>query len=507
MRFLLFFLPILFWCCEGSSKAENNDDNTPSSTVKAEMNSTSTNEVNSDVMPNPEDIARIDDPIKGGPVDIKITIEGLQPGNYRMIGFYAEGHFLADSVTVKSNGVIRIKKNEGYAQGLYYLTFGEGKYLQMILGEDQKFTATGNLANISNSMKFEGSLENQKFYDSMAFESDFSSRHTAIVRHIEKLQEGTYQFDEQTSKKEKLEQERTDYLDKLFNDHPNLLFTKFKQAGQNPIIRDDVQEDQKVYYFRKEFWDNVDFSDSRLIRTPVIINKLKRYMKELTAQNQDSVYASAKMLVDKTLAYPEYYKFFANWIVIQYEPTKTTLMDPEYVFVNMARSYFTKERAFWSDSMEVYAIQQRAHEMGQSLVGQKAQNVISTDQNGNTKELFKLPSDYLIVYMYNPTCEHCMEQTPKLVDWYHKNKNNNADVFAIAIDTNDAEWKEYINKNKMVFHNVHDPTNRSIYAKYYVDITPEIYVLNKEREIIGKNLKVNQIDIIINRDKEKRGIN
>ena len=506
MRFILFFLPVLFWSCEGSSKAEKNVDTTSEPKVQSELIISNTNN-NTGQLPSPEDIARIDDPITGGPADIKIDIEGLAPGNYKMIGFYAEGHFLADSVTVRNDGAIRIKKNEGYPQGLYYLTFGEGKYLQLILGEDQKFSATGNLANIGNSVKFSGSLENQKFYETMAFEKDFSSRHTGLVRNLEKIDKESFRYDEQITKKKNLEQERIDYLDKLFNEHPNLLFTKFKKAGQNPIVRDDVPEDQKVYYFRKEFWDNVDFSDPRLIRTPVIINKLKRYMKELTAQNQDSVYASAKMLVDKTLAYPEYFKFFANWIVIQYEPTKTTLMDPEFVFVNMARSYFTQDKAFWSDSMEVYAIQQRAHEMGQSLVGQKAQNVISTDQNGNTKELFKLTADYLIVYMYNPTCEHCMEETPKLVEWYHKNKNNNMDVFAIAIDTNDGEWKDYIKKNNMVFHNVYDPSNRSIYAKFYVDITPEIYVLNKDRTIIGKNLKVNQIDIIINRDKEKRGSN
>jgi hypothetical protein len=75
------------------------------------------------------------------------------------------------------------------------------------------------------------------------------------------------------------------------------------------------------------------------------------------------------------------------------------------------------------------------------------------------------------------------------------------DVFAIAIDTDENEWKAYIEKNKMTFTNVFDPTNRSIYAKYYVDVTPEVYVLNKERKIIGKNLKVFQIDTIIERDK------
>ncbi|MEO6189416.1 MAG: DUF5106 domain-containing protein, partial [Saprospiraceae bacterium] len=52
--------------------------------------------------------------------------------------------------------------------------------------------------------------------------------------------------------------------------------------------------------------------------------------------------------------------------------------------------------------------------------------------------------------------------------------------------------------------NVYEPTNISIYAKYFVDITPEIYILNKERKIIGKNLKSFQIATILDRDRESK---
>jgi len=237
------------------------------------------------------------------------------------------------------------------------------------------------------------------------------------------------------------------------------------------------------------------------MRTPVVSNKLKRYMTELTPQNKDSIIVYADFLLNKILDHPQYYKYIANWIALQYEPTKTTLMDPEAIFVHMTRNYFTRERAFWSDSMEVYALQQRAGEMAQSITGIKGPDVISTDQFGNTQSIYEKTADYIIVYMYNPTCEHCMKETPKIVDYYNRNKSKGIDVFAIAIDTEDQEWKDYINKNDMSFTNVFDPTNRSIYAKYYVDVTPEIYVLNRDRIIIGKNLKVDQIDIIIDRDR------
>ena len=78
-------------------------------------------------------------------------------------------------------------------------------------------------------------------------------------------------------------------------------------------------------------------------------------------------------------------------------------------------------------------------------------------------------------------------------------------VFAIAIDTDDTKWKNYISKagiQKWV--NVHDPTNQSIYGKYFVDVTPELYLLNPDRKIIGKNLKTHQVQEMIDMDKNRR---
>jgi hypothetical protein len=50
---------------------------------------------------------------------------------------------------------------------------------------------------------------------------------------------------------------------------------------------------------------------------------------------------------------------------------------------------------------------------------------------------------------------------------------------------------------------VFDPTNRAIYAKYFVDITPELYVLNKDRIIVGKNLHPDQLEEVFEREFRK----
>ena len=54
------------------------------------------------------------------------------------------------------------------------------------------------------------------------------------------------------------------------------------------------------------------------------------------------------------------------------------------------------------------------------------------------------------------------------------------------------------------FINVFDPTNRSIYARYFVDKTPEMYVLDRDRKIIGKNLKTFQVEELINNKESSR---
>ena len=171
--------------------------------------------------------------------------------------------------------------------------------------------------------------------------------------------------------------------------------------------------------YRKRLWDDVNFDDERLMYTPVISTKLNRYITELTVQNPDSIFSAGKFLIDKVLDKPEYFKYFTNWITLKYEPTKTTLMDAEAVYVNMVQNYFTQERAFWSDSVEVYGLQQRAHEMSASLAGKQGPDVISHDLQGKKHTIYGMKSDYILVYMFNPDCEHCAIETPKLVANYN----------------------------------------------------------------------------------------
>lgn len=445
--------------------------------------------------------------------DIQLTLNGVGGGQAALIGHLNEQRFRADSVPIGPDGSIRFQREEPYMPGFYYVLVPQRAVVQLLIDKDQTMQLTANADDVVGSMQVEGNLNNELLYQNLQFAEQQRPKFEAISSQLKGTQRGTPEYERLTAERQTLLDERKAHLNALFEQHPNTLFTSYKKAGQNPDLRDIKNPDgtnndaAQIYHFRRDFWNDVDFTDERLLHTPVIYNKLERYIKELTAQNPDSLIAATDYLLQKVVDDEDkkaFFKFFANWITLQYEPTKTSLMDAEAMYVHMVQNYFTRERAFWSDSMTVYGLQQRAEEMSGSLVGNKAPNVVSFAPDGSEKELLDLKAPYLIVYMYNPTCEHCMEQTPKLVNFYREWKNKGVDVYGIAVDTDHQEWTSYIKKTSMNWTNVFDPSNRSIYRKYYVDVTPELYVIGPDRRIIAKNIKVNQIEEVIRLDQEKR---
>ncbi|MCX8211600.1 MAG: redoxin domain-containing protein [Lewinella sp.] len=441
--------------------------------------------------------------------NIRVSIVGVPMEGALLIGQFAEQQFRADEGVVIGNAVV-FKRDEPYKPGHYYCYFSDGAAVQLLIDQDQTFSLSApNAQNALLDMKVEGSVDNELFYEILKFEAGQQDEFRMLGDAVRGTGQGTPEYDKLQADRAILVDNRLAFQNELFAKHPKSLFTSFKRAGRNPQLRDirlpdgTLDEKAQVAAFRDDFWEDVDFNDTRLLNTPVIFNKLKRYIKELTPQNAKAIIESSDKLVTLALDKPEFFKFFANWITLEYEPGKTTVMDGAAIHVHMVQNYFTKDRAFWTDSMTVYGLQQRADQMAYSLIGQKGPDITVPDVNGTPKRLYDLKKPFIAVYMYNPECEHCIEETPKFVQVMNELKSE-LDVYAIALDTDPTKWKKFIKANGMSsWTNVYDPTNRSIFKTYYVDNTPELYLLNKDREIVAKNLKVSQLKNAIRLAKEK----
>ncbi len=443
---------------------------------------------------------------------LNFRIEGFHEGKVKFIAVFADQNYIADSTMIEASGNFVLRRKSPLPSGYYYAILPDYSNFHFMVDEEQHFSMTSNKSDVVGQMKVKGSIDNDLLYQSFKLQL----KHDAITDSLNKIK-SQHPGDTAIASRidndiQKMLNERKQQLTEVQKKYPNAFYTKFKTAGQNPDLTDvrkpngEPDRERQLELFRQAFWDNVDFKDVRLLRTPVIANKLKRFIMELTPQHPDSIIRQADIVIKKSMINKEMFQFVSNWIALKFQPTQTKVMDGEAVFVHILENYFSnKELAYWATDKDIADFKKKVFEMKSSLLNRQGPDVISTDLYGNTRSIYEIKEDFVVVFMYDPDCEHCQKETPLLRDFYKEWKPKGVEVFAIVLNTSDEKWKDFVAKNHIEsWINVHDPTNRSIYAKYFVDITPEVYVLNKERKIIGKNLKVEQIPIVIQQELDRR---
>lgn len=444
-------------------------------------------------------------------VEIRCKVEGLKSGTVKLISVFGDQNLFVDSTFSNAQGEFEWIRKKPYHPGYYYLILPDYTNFHMILDTDQHFSMFTTKEDLIGNMRIKDCIDNQLLYESLKLQLKHEIAMDSLNTMKNNAPNDSLVLDKFDLGIKQIIDEKKRQMEGFIKKYSDAFFVKFKRAGQNPDLmnlrnaKGEVDRDRQLEMYRLAFWDNVDLSDTRLLYTPVLVNKLKKFILELTPQHPDSIIRQADYIIKKSLVNKEIFQFVSNWIALNYEPTKTKVMDGEAVFVFILDKYFTKENAFWMDEKELAAIKKKVFEMKSSCLGCQGQDIISTDLNGLTRSVYELKEDYVIVYMYDPDCDHCQKETPQLLQFYKEWKSKGVEIFAVVLNSTDQKWRDFVKKYQTdVWINVHDPTNRSIYAKYFVDITPEIYVLNKERKIIGKNLKPDQIKLIIEKDlKEK----
>ena len=442
-------------------------------------------------------------------LQIDVTLQGLTGGKAKLIGTFGDQNYLADSALIDANGHFTLSRKKMLPSGYYYFLLPGNRSFSFLIDRDQRFSMKANINDVASTMEVNGSLNTDLLYQNLRFQAKQDPELNRVNETLRKSAPGSAEFQQAKARQDQLMAERKAHLEALYKQYPDAFFTKFKIAGQNPDWPDfkktngDTDTLRQVLYYRAHFWDGVDFADERLLHTPVVANKLRRYIKELTPQQPDSLIKVSDELIRRVMPHKAYFQFFANWIATQYENTKTTVMDGEAVYVHIIKNFFTPELAFWDTPENLEKLQKHVWEMEASLMGRKGPDVAAPNQYGQMKSIYEIQAPIVIVFMYSPDCEHCQEQSPKVEQFYKRWKDKGVEVFGIAVNTTDKEWRDFLVKEGFTFTNVFDPSNRAIYAKYFVDITPELYVLNKDRIIVAKNLNVDQLDTIVEREFRK----
>lgn len=440
----------------------------------------------------------------GYKLDFKVS--GWKDTTVYLGHYYGEQTYLKDTARVNSQGVFYFDNTKTLSQGVYFLVLNKSKIFDFVVGKDQFFSLETSSADFIKNMIVKGDDDNKLFFENLLFNME---RNKEAEPYIKTLRDSTHAEEQKKNARDsfsKVNDKVMAYQRDLVAKHPQTLTARLLSATlpieipQPPKKADgSIDSTFQLRYYREHFFDNFNLADDALLRLPrpFYQEKIKEYLTKLYAPVTDSIMKGIDRMVSIAKKNPETYKYLVWNCVYNYQNPE--IMGLDGVFVSLYDKYFaTGEMDYWISDQIKKNLKDYAEKLRPSLVGKTGSNLIMQDQNLQKRSMYDIKNKYTILWIFDPECSHCKQETPKLVEFYNKNKQRfDFEVFAVSADTSIQKMKTFMKDMKTTWITVNGP--RSYIPKHYTelyhsDTTPSLYILDKQHKIIAKKIPVQNLE-------------
>ncbi|MEI6122723.1 MAG: redoxin domain-containing protein [Bacteroidota bacterium] len=443
-----------------------------------------------------------------GGYKIHVKINGVVDSTCYLAHYYGQYQQVDDTAVANSKGEMFFEGKNALPGGIYFVVIPKKKYFDFVIDKEQEIWFETDTADLVKNMKVKGSTDNKNFYEYVNFVSGNQALFNRLKTRLDANKDNKDSTElikkEVAQIDERVKSYKLDFITKYPTSLPTKVFlaSKEPEIPETPLLPNGRKDSTFAYRFYKaHYWDNIDLTDDRILRTPVFYTKLSTYFDKIVVQSPDSIIKEADMLIEKCRPNKEMFKYMVWWVTYTYETSK--VMGFDAVFVHMVETYYMKNQCDWLSDVLLKNITDRAMKLKPILLGKVAPNMVMQDTSLQLQSMQAIKARYTVLAFWDYNCGHCKTEIPKLVEFYNaKKKELGIEIFAVCTDTSMAEMKKFIRANKMNFINVNGP--RSITPKYadLYDIfsTPVIFVLDDKKTIVAKRIDVEQIEEVIRHD-------
>lgn len=452
--------------------------------------------------------------------NIKVKIDGYD-NDTCMLGYrMADKTYVKDTLFSKNKkGEFIFTGDEPLKGGIYMIvTYPDNKYFEFLIGNEKDqlgmtiHTKRDEKEGMNKLLKITGSEDNKAFLAYLKFLTDIRDKSTKLQEDLKVAKEAK----DEGKTKELEEQLKVVndgvliYQNDLVKKHPDFLCSKLISASQQPVVPAEIEKDRTkaFYYYRDHYWDGFDWGDERLIRTPILEEKMTFYTEKLTVQAPDSVILNTDRMLQmaQKAGNKEVFQYVAAHLLNKYAQSKVICMDA--VYVSIGEKYYCSGDADWVDSAQLAKICDNVKTLKPLLCNKPAPDITLRDiATGKPVNLYSIDAPFIAVYFWDPGCGNCTKTTAKLVPVYDKYKEKGFQIYGVCSDTwkDIGKCKDKIKDKKMDWMNLTDDAYPLAVAKKYFDIkmNPYMVLLDKDKKILWKRIDPGQLDGILKREFER----
>ena len=438
---------------------------------------------------------------------IELSVPQLANQSAYLANYFNGKVYVSDTILLdkKGNGVFTKKKK--MPEGVYLVYFSPTRFYDFLIEENQQLKIKIDTLKPLNGFDIKGAKQSEAFNEYVRFVSSKRLEQSAIMEKMEAVKHDSVaikqlqiNLDTLNTKVEALQRN----IMKVYGDKTFGLLVKGSLPIQLPdsLVKEDIKNEslllRRYTYFKDHYWDNITLSDQRFWRFNYMTQKMDQFLNKVLWQHPDSIINEVVKLIEKskgrdTTAFQVMTNNMLNYAA------SSKIMGMDKLVVLLAEKYYLTDQVTWADSTLLANLRSEVRKNKYNLVGNQAHNLRLEDESRNVSYLYQQQGEFVLLFFFEPSCGHCKETTPKLMDVYKKYKDKGFKVVAFYTQTDKKEWDEFMEKNQMqTWTNVWDPNRESYYWYYYdTSTTPGVYLLDKKWKIIAKKIDMPTLDLIL----------
>jgi hypothetical protein len=237
---------------------------------------------------------------------IKVKVNGLKDTVLMLGNHFGDKQYVTDTVRVDSKGQAIFSGNEKLNGGIYLAILPSKKYFEFLVTENQEFSLETDTLDFIYNMKVKDSKDNTFFYDYLKFIDDKGRKMEQLKRIIERKETPKDSIELAKKTGGEIDAQVKNYKKDFIAKNPKNFLSDIFLASTDPEIPEipvlsNGRKDStfQFNYYRKHYFDNMNFANDWLLRTPILHGRIKNYVENLTFQIPDSISKSCIEICDK----------------------------------------------------------------------------------------------------------------------------------------------------------------------------------------------------------------
>jgi|SRR5690554_802712 len=464
---------------------------------------------------------------------IDIQVKGLQDTTLILGYHYGSKKMIADTIYLDNKGRGTVQGDSLLNPGIYLVLTPEMNFFEIMIDSDQEFEVTTDTTDLFGNLKIEGSKENEVFHAYQEKNAELNKTRRPLIeklRHYYSVDTTDFSKKQLTTRRdslsilreeiENINEKRIAYEQDIIQKYPKSLLASVLNTMSELDIPDYPRDEEgnitdslfKYNYLRKHYFDRVDLSDDRLLRTPVYEMKINQYFDRELIQIPDSIIPEVNRLLDRIIMQEKegyegkmYYNTLHH-LFMKYQNPK--YMGFDNIFVYLMEQYYLKDKVperIATDSAYMTQIEDRYKKMSKNRIGVTAPDLLLYTNKDSWVKMNSVEAQVTVLYFYDIDCGHCKKLIPEWHTLYTENnlREKGVQTFYIYTQTDMDKWKEFIDEKKLNPSGIHafDPyQNTNFRTLYDIYSTPVSYILDKDKKIIAKRLPPETILDVVNHE-------